>query len=61
VISNGTGLHPTGLPLAHRGSESHGIAQVDVAHAQADEVTPAQLAVDGKVEEGEVSRAIGEL
>jgi len=34
---------------------------VDVAQAQVNEITPEQLAVDGKIEQGEVSRAVGEL
>ena len=52
---------PAGLALADGRSETYGVAQVDVAHAQADEITPAQLAVDGKVEQGKVSRTVGEL
>jgi hypothetical protein len=34
---------------------------VDGAHAQTDEITPVQLAVDGKIEQGKVSRAVCEL
>lgn len=40
---------------------THSIAQVNVTHSQADKIAPAQLAIDGEVEEREISCAIGEL
>ncbi|KQO91624.1 hypothetical protein ASF36_18970 [Methylobacterium sp. Leaf90] len=52
---------PACLTLADGRSKTHGVAQMNVAHAQAHEITPAQLAVDGKIEQGKVPRAVGEL
>lgn len=48
---------PAGFLLDDGGTRVDAVAEVDVGHAQADEVAAAQLAVDGGVEQGEVAGA----
>ena len=49
------------IVLNHRGTGGHVVAVADVPNLEADEVAPAQLAVDSQVEEGELAHPVFHL
>lgn len=46
---------PTGFPLDHRGTILHPASDAHIVHPQSHEVAAPQLAVDGKIEEREIT------
>lgn len=55
-------LHrPAGLLLHHRGTAGPAVAVGNVRDTQFDQIACTQLAVDGKIEQGEFSRAMRQM